>query len=127
MLVLSFAIMFGINLLQRWSAPHAPVEARRLRLAARARRHPDAGRLVLIIVALAFLGVFLVMPLVAVFVEALARAWALFRVDHRPEGLSAIRADAADVAAIAVPLNFVFGVWRPPGRSPSSSFAARTC
>lgn len=67
-------------------------------------------RWVLITVALAFLGLFLVLPLLAVFSTALSRGWATYlEALTEPDALSAIRLTLT-VAAIAVPLNLVFGV-----------------
>jgi len=68
------------------------------------------GRWALIATALAFLGCFLMAPLVAVFVEAFARGWSAYlRALQEPDALAAIRLTLL-VAAIAVPLNLVFGV-----------------
>jgi sulfate/thiosulfate transport system permease protein len=67
-------------------------------------------RALLTLCAVAFLAVFLVLPLAAVFVEALREglpAW-LDSIDQ-PDAWSAIRLTLL-VAAIAVPLNVVFGV-----------------
>ncbi len=81
-------------------------------------------RWVLIGVALAFLGVFLVVPLVAVFTYALQKGvGAYFAAILEPEAWSAIRLTLL-AAAIAVPLNLVFGLaaawliarFRFPGR-----------
>ena len=67
-------------------------------------------RLVLIAVTFLFLGLFLVLPLVAVFVEALRKGvGAFFAAFNDPDARSAI-ALTLTVAAIAVPLNLVFGV-----------------
>ncbi len=67
-------------------------------------------RLALIVIALAYVGAFLVLPLLTVFHEALSdgvgAAWAALR---EPDALSAIRLTLI-TAAIAVPLNAVFGV-----------------
>ena len=68
------------------------------------------GRLLLIALALVFLSLFLVMPLLAVFVQALAKgigAYAAALAD--PIAWDAIKLTLL-VAAIAVPLNLVFGV-----------------
>ena len=60
--------------------------------------------------ALAFLGAFLVLPLVSVFAEALAKGVAAYgRALVTPEALAAIRLTLV-AAGIAVPLNLVFGV-----------------
>lgn len=64
----------------------------------------------LILVALGFLLLFLVLPLVAVFVEAFRRGvGAYWDALVEPDALSAIHLTLI-VAAIAVPLNLVFGV-----------------
>jgi sulfate/thiosulfate transport system permease protein len=77
---------------------------------ARAAREPAVIRWLLIGVALAFLGLFLVVPLASVFVEAFAKGWAAYRDAIREEeALSAIKLTLL-VAAIAVPLNLVFGL-----------------
>ncbi|QRN98705.1 sulfate ABC transporter permease subunit CysW [Archangium violaceum] len=83
-----------------------------------------AVRWLLIGVALVFLGVFLVVPLVAVFTYALQKGVGSYLAAIlEPEALSAIRLTLL-AAAIAVPLNFVFGLaaawliarFRFPGR-----------
>lgn len=67
-------------------------------------------RLVLIGVALLFLTLFLFVPLTAVFYEALKKGWeAYLTAIVEPDALSAIKLTLM-VAAIAVPLNLVFGV-----------------
>lgn len=64
----------------------------------------------LTLAALAFLLLFLVMPLLAVFVEALRRGvGAYLEAMIEPDALSAIKLTLL-TAAIAVPLNLVFGV-----------------
>jgi sulfate transport system permease protein len=64
----------------------------------------------LIVVALGFLGLFLVLPLVAVFAEALRKGVGVYLASFREaDALSAIRLTLL-AAAIAVPLNLVFGV-----------------
>ncbi|HWG70374.1 MAG TPA: sulfate ABC transporter permease subunit CysW [Steroidobacteraceae bacterium] len=81
--------------------------------AAEARASMDgfgAGRLLLITVALLFLGLFLVLPLLAVFVQALAKgAGAYVAAIQDPMAWSAVKLTLG-VAAIAVPVNLVFGV-----------------
>ncbi|KPL55009.1 sulfate/thiosulfate transporter permease subunit [Prosthecomicrobium hirschii] len=84
-----------------------------------------AARAVLIALALGFLALFLVLPLVAVFAEAFRNGvgawWAAFQ---DPDGLAAIRLTLI-VTAIAVPANLVFGIaaawaitkFRFPGKS----------
>jgi sulfate transport system permease protein len=69
-----------------------------------------AARLILILVALAFLGVFLVLPLVVVFVEALrGGVGAFFAAINEPDARAAIRLTLT-VAAAAVPANLAFGI-----------------
>jgi sulfate/thiosulfate transport system permease protein len=61
-------------------------------------------------VSLLFFGIFLLMPLVAVFVEALRKGWHVYlEALVEPDALSAIRLTLL-AAAIAVPLNLVFGL-----------------
>ena len=61
-------------------------------------------------VALAFMGLFLVLPLASVFAEALAKGWAAYaRELVTPDALAAIRLTLL-AAGIAVPLNLVFGI-----------------
>ena len=69
-----------------------------------------AVRWLLTALALGFMALFLVLPLVAVFVEALKAGWtAYWAALKEPDALSAIRLTLL-TAAIAVPLNLVFGV-----------------
>lgn len=64
----------------------------------------------LIAVALGFCVVFLLLPLVNVFVQALAKGWKVYWESlSNPDSLSAIRLTLI-VAAITVPLNLVFGL-----------------
>jgi len=76
----------------------------------RAIAEPAWLRWLLIGGALAFLGLFLFVPLAAVFAEALRKGWeAYFAAFNEADALSAIRLTFI-AAAIAVPLNLVFGV-----------------
>jgi sulfate transport system permease protein len=76
----------------------------------RATREPAAFRLILTATALVFLGLFLVLPLVAVFAQALEKGWAAYLDALRePMALSALRLTLL-TAAIAVPLNLLFGL-----------------
>ncbi|MDQ6648088.1 MAG: sulfate ABC transporter permease subunit CysW [Pseudomonadota bacterium] len=69
-----------------------------------------AGHGAIITLASVFLVIFLLMPLAVVFVEAFRQGvHAYIASIHQPEALSAIRLTLL-VAAIAVPLNLVFGV-----------------
>jgi sulfate transport system permease protein len=69
-----------------------------------------AVRAALLTAALAFLAVFLLMPLLAVFVEALRQGLGAYLAGiAEPDALAAIRLTLL-VAAIAVPLNVVFGI-----------------
>ena len=81
--------------------------------AMRAGRGTQESRLVrglLIAIALGFLTLFLFVPLTAVFYEALKKGVAVYwRAIAEPDALSAIRLTLL-TAAIAVPLNLVFGV-----------------
>jgi sulfate transport system permease protein len=71
---------------------------------------PAWVRYALICVALAFLTLFLFVPLVAVFTEALRKGWDTYKeAVLDPDALSAIKLTFI-AAGIAVPLNLVFGV-----------------
>jgi sulfate transport system permease protein len=78
--------------------------------ASNAREEPAAVRWIIIAIAIAFLSVFLVLPLVTVFQEALAHGVIpYFRALVEDDALAAIRLTLL-VAAISVSLNFVFGI-----------------
>jgi len=80
------------------------------RTARRAINDPPWVRWLLIAGALLFLGLFLFLPLASVFAEALRKGLGpYFAAFRNPDALSAIRLTLT-VAAIAVPLNLVFGV-----------------
>jgi sulfate/thiosulfate transport system permease protein len=67
-------------------------------------------RWTLTFLALAFMGLFLALPLAAVFTEALRKGWEAFaQALQDPDAWSAIRLTLL-TAAVAVPLNLVFGV-----------------
>jgi sulfate transport system permease protein len=67
-------------------------------------------RILLTSIALGFVFLFLLLPLIAVFNEALRKGWEVFLLSiSDPDALSAIRLTLIS-AAIAVPLNLVFGV-----------------
>jgi sulfate transport system permease protein len=71
---------------------------------------PNWIRYVLIAVALAFLTLFLFIPLIAVFAEALKRGWDVYVESiMEPDALAAIKLTLI-AAGISVPLNLVFGV-----------------
>jgi sulfate/thiosulfate transport system permease protein len=71
---------------------------------------PAWVRYTLIALALAFMFLFLVLPLAAVFTEALRKGWdAYWAALQEPDAWSAIRLTLL-IAAVAVPLNLVFGV-----------------
>ena len=72
----------------------------------------DSGvvKTTILIVSLTFFAVFIVLPLILVFVEAFRKGWqAYFSALVDPDALSAIRLTLL-AAAIAVPLNLIFGV-----------------
>jgi sulfate transport system permease protein len=74
------------------------------------RTEPWLVRVVIIAVAVTFLSVFVVLPLVVVFAQAFSRGvLAFFSALTDPEALSAIKLTLA-VAAISVSVNLVFGV-----------------
>jgi sulfate/thiosulfate transport system permease protein len=74
------------------------------------RTEPRIIRVVIIAIAVIFLIVFVVMPLVVVFAQAFSKGiFAYFSALSEPEALSAIKLTLM-VAAISVGLNLVFGV-----------------
>jgi sulfate transport system permease protein len=74
------------------------------------RRDPLAMRLALTAIALAYLGLFLLLPLVTVLVEALRKGVdAYLAAIDEPDAVAAIKLTLT-VAAISVPLNTIFGV-----------------
>src|ERR1039458_8383885 len=74
------------------------------------RRDPPLVRWGLTLLALLALGVFIVLPLVAVFVQAFAKGLPVYLAAIRePDTLSAIRLSLL-AAGVSVPLNLVFGV-----------------
>jgi len=92
--------------------PGPPARARSPRPEAAVRRvtEPRWVQVLLLAVAMAFLALFLVLPLAAVFTEALRSGWRAYLASfHDPAAAAAIRLTFT-VAAIAVPLNLVFGV-----------------
>src|ERR1700738_3561158 len=74
------------------------------------RTEPRLIRIVIITIAVIFLTVFVVLPLVIVFAQAFSKGvGAYFSALSDPEALSAIRLTLS-MAAISVGLNLVFGV-----------------
>ena len=73
-------------------------------------REPRAVRALILAVSLIFFVFFLLLPLLAVFFEALRRGWAVYIAALvEPDALSAIRLTLI-TAAVAVPLNLIFGI-----------------
>ena len=71
---------------------------------------PALVRWILIGLALAFLGLFLLVPLASVFSQALEKGWGTYLAAlHEPDTLSAIKLTLV-TALICVPLNLFFGV-----------------
>lgn len=78
--------------------------------AAPATSEPPVVRWTLTVGALAFVALFIVLPLGTVFAEALRKGWHVYvSALKTPDAASAVRLTLT-VAAIAVPLNLVFGV-----------------
>ncbi len=76
----------------------------------RALSEPRWVKVLLITVTIVFLGLFLVVPLAAVFTEGLRKGWAVYLASIRePMALASIRLTLL-TAAIAVPLNLIFGL-----------------
>ena len=75
-----------------------------------ATREAPWVRYTLLALGLGFFALFLLLPLVAVFTEALRKGWdAYFAALADPDAISAVKLTLL-AAAIAVPLNLVFGV-----------------
>ncbi|MDI4663917.1 sulfate ABC transporter permease subunit CysW [Xanthobacter autotrophicus] len=75
-----------------------------------ARTEPPAVRIALTVIALAFIGLFIGLPLITVFYEALKRGWAAYVAALiEPDALAAIRLTLI-VAAISVVANLIFGL-----------------
>ncbi|MDW5414984.1 sulfate ABC transporter permease subunit CysW [Iodobacter sp. CM08] len=69
-----------------------------------------AVRCVLISLALLFIGIFLLIPLASVFIEAFRQGWRLYLAALiEPDAVSAIKLTLI-VAAISLPANLIFGV-----------------
>src|SRR5574343_1246872 len=80
------------------------------RSALQATAEPAWVRWALVGTALAFLSLFLFVPLVSVFVEAFKKGWDVYLAAIvEPDALSAVKLTLI-AAAISVPLNLVFGV-----------------
>ncbi len=78
--------------------------------APRSMSDPLWVRVTLIGIALAFLGLFLIVPLASVFAEALRKGWQVYFDSIRePAALSAIRLTLL-TSAITVPCNLIFGL-----------------
>jgi sulfate transport system permease protein len=78
--------------------------------APRATQDPRWARGLLLGAAFAFLALFLFLPLIAVFSEALRKGFSVYLAAFRdPDAISAIKLTLT-AAAISVPLNLVFGV-----------------
>src|SRR5437899_2375627 len=76
----------------------------------RGTEESPAVRRLLIALAVAFCGVFLLLPLANVFVQALSKGWSYYLASlQNPDSLSAIKLTLL-VAAICVPLNIIFGL-----------------
>ncbi|RZJ85501.1 MAG: sulfate ABC transporter permease subunit CysW [Massilia sp.] len=89
------------------AAPKATAPARRSKNSV---LEPDWVRYLLIAAALAFLTLFLFVPLAAVFTEALKKGWDVYLESITdPDAVSAIKLTLI-AAGISVPLNLVFGV-----------------
>lgn len=75
-----------------------------------ATRDPRWIKIAVLTLSLGFFATFLLLPLAAVFVEALRRGWSVYIAALvEPDALSAVRLTLL-TAAIAVPLNLVFGI-----------------
>src|SRR4051794_39450084 len=86
----------------RWQADRRPSQ--------RGTEEPQVVKWALIVVALAFCAVFLLLPLLNVFVQALSKGWTYYWNSLAdPDSWAAIRLTLI-VAGISVPLNVLFGL-----------------
>lgn len=91
------------------AATALPLRPRPL-VATRATEESRGVRLALIAIAMGFIGLFLVVPLVAVFSQALEKGWAAYLAAlTEPMAASALKLTLL-TAGVAVPLNLLFGV-----------------
>ena len=75
-----------------------------------ATRDTQFIKTLVITISVSFFALFILMPLIAVFVEAFRRGWSVYIAALvEPDALSAVRLTLL-AAAIAVPLNLVFGL-----------------
>lgn len=75
-----------------------------------ATRDSGAVRLLILTLGLGFFVLFLLLPLIAVFYEALRKGWlAYFSALAEPDAISSVKLTLI-AAALAVPLNLVFGI-----------------
>ena len=75
-----------------------------------ATRDPAWIKVLVLALSLGFFFVFLLLPLIAVFVEALRKGWTVYLASlTEPDAVSAIKLTLL-TAAIAVPLNLAFGI-----------------
>jgi sulfate transport system permease protein len=76
----------------------------------RATQDPVAARIAITAVSIGFIAIFLLMPLITVFTQALAQGWsAALAALKEPDALSAVALTLV-TALIAVPLNTAFGI-----------------
>jgi sulfate transport system permease protein len=84
--------------------------AERARIVSGITTEPRLVRIVIVSVALLYLGLFIVLPLITVFTEAFAKGWQTYVAALLdPDGLAAIRLTLL-VAVISVGLNLFFGL-----------------
>lgn len=92
------------------SSPANEARARATAAAANIRTEPKAVRIVIVVLAVLFLTVFVVLPLVVVFAQAFSKGIVAYVVALTdPEAQSAIRLTLL-VAALSVGINLLFGV-----------------
>jgi sulfate/thiosulfate transport system permease protein len=85
-----------------------------VQLRSRSLRSPAPGagiaRHFLVIAALAFVALFLILPLIEVFSQAFAHGWRVYFAAIRQKNVLAALRLTGLVAAIAVPMNVIFGI-----------------
>src|SRR5688500_6690998 len=76
----------------------------------RGSEEPALTQWILISIALGFVGVFLLLPLINVFYQAFSKGWTLYKESLLdPNTIAAIKLTLF-IAAISVPLNLIFGL-----------------
>lgn len=91
-------------------AGHVPLSHTTNTATIKTKKKANPVQWLLIAIALLFLGLFLIVPLVAIFTKALEKGWGVYlEAITNPDALSAIKLTLL-VALISIPLNALFGI-----------------